>query len=307
MPSQRGLQTHTLRLVRVTVANEALPFPSRKLFRTLMSKNSSDSGCCALTGVHGKFVKCHILPQAFTRPEVKGEALYQSTKGKGERRRWSSWYDKMLVTREGEDILSNIDDAAIKMLRKHKLVWTSWTVFRPHFEKISPMLPDHGYRKVRLIDASTIIRFALSIAWRASASLLPDMVEAKLETEQEERLRKFVLGEPIFGTSPFPVSLTQISTVGIVHNQSPGVDEKQIFEVDSSKNQSVKIMRIYLDGLVMHVHLSQMPEEGVIGNPIFLGSADDTLITSVTYEASHQYENLLHVMRECHPSLIERG
>lgn len=272
-----------------------------------MSDIKSNFGYCALTDTHGKFVKCHILPQAFTRPEIKGAALYQPTRGMGGRRRWSSWYDKGLVTREGEDLLSAIDDAAIKMLRKHQLVWSSWTVFRPHFEKLALTLPDHGYRKVKIADASSIIRFALSIAWRASASSLPEMAEVKLETEQEARLKDFILGEPIVGTSPFPVSLTQISTVGTKHNQTPTIDEKQIFAFDESGDQFIKIMRIYLDGLVLHVHLSQIPHEHIAGNPVFLGSLDHALITSVTYEASYQYENLLHLMRECHPSLIERG
>ena len=89
------------------------------------------------------------------------------------------------------------------MLRKHQLVWSSWTVFRPHFEKMALTLPDHGYRKVEIPDANTIIRFALSVAWRASASSLPDMVEAKLQMEQEERLKDFVLGEPIVGLRRF--------------------------------------------------------------------------------------------------------
>lgn len=272
-----------------------------------MSNNKPNFGYCALTGSHGKFVKCHILPQAFTRPEIKGEALYQATRGMGERRRWSSWYDKGLVTREGEDLLSDIDDTAIKMLRKHQLVWSSWTVFRPHFDKLAPTLPDHGYRKVKIADASSIIRFALSVAWRASASSLPDMAEAKLEMKQEAMLKDFVLGEPIASTSPFPVSLTQISTVGTIHNLSPTIDEKQIFAFDASGDQFIKIMRIYLDGLVLHVHLSEIPHEHIAGNPIFLGSSDHALITSVTYEASYQYENLLHTLRECHPSLIERS
>lgn len=272
-----------------------------------MSKNESNLGYCALTGSHGKFVKCHILPQAFTRPSVKGEALYQSSRGRGEQRRWSSWYDKKLVTREGEDFLSEIDDVAIKLLRRHQLVWSSWTVFRPQFERMSLALPDHGYRKVKIADVSPLIRFAHSVAWRASASSLPDMAAAKLEVEEEKKLKDFVLGEPIVGASPFPVSLTQLSTVGMTHNQSPGIDEKQVFDIEGSDDQFAKIMRIYLDGLILHVHLSQTPQEHVAGNSLFLGGSDHTLITSVTYEASFQYENMLHLMRECHPSLIEGG
>ncbi|ULB12326.1 hypothetical protein ORIO_21280 (plasmid) [Cereibacter azotoformans] len=177
--------------------------------------------------------------------------------------------------------------------------------FRPHFEKFSLTSPHHGLRNVKIADASTIIRFALSVAWRASASSLPDMAEATLEKNLEERLKNFVLGEPIIGASPFPVSLTQLSTMGMIHNHSPGVDHKKIFGFDGSDDIIVKIMRIYVDGLVLHVHLSQIPQEHVSDNPLYLGSSDHALIPSVTYEASYQYENMLHLMRECHPALIE--
>ena len=116
-----------------------------------------------------------------------------------------------------------------------------------------------------------------------------------------------MLGEPIVDASPFPISLTQLSTVGMRHNQSPWIDEKQIFGLEDSDDQIVKMMRIYLDGLILHVHLSQIPEQHVTDNPIFLGSADHALMTSVTHEASFQYENMLHLLHECYPSLIEKG
>lgn len=155
-----------------------------------MSKNKITHGTCALTGTHGKFVKCHIIPQAFTRPTKKGEALYQSTRGKGETRRWTSWYDPQLVTREGEDILSDIDNAAIKILRKHQLVWSGWMAFRPHFLSFLPSMPSHGLRLLEIEGADCLIRFALSLAWRASASQLPDLSGVKLPGSSEEEMKK---------------------------------------------------------------------------------------------------------------------
>lgn len=255
-------------------------------------------GRCALTQKNGKFVKCHILPQSFTKPSVSGAPLYQSSQGDGEKRRWSSWYDKNLVTREGEDILSEIDDKAIKQLRKHQLVWSSWTVFRPHFEKFSPMLPNHGLRRVKIDDSNSLIRFALSVAWRASASSMPDMRYATLDPEMENSLKDYVLGREIKGASSFPVSLIQISTRGEIHNHSPYVSDKQIFDLENSNRDPLKIMRIYVDGLVLHVHLSPLPEDHIQGNPLYLGASDHALVTAVTYEASFQYENMLHLMRE---------
>lgn len=260
---------------------------------------------CALTNERANFVKCHILPQAFTRPAAKGAALYQSTKGVGGRRRWTSWYDPALVTRTGEDLLSSIDDAAIKSLREHLLVWSSWVVFRPHFESFGPLMPNHGFREINGINAERLIAFALSVAWRASASSLPDLNDVKLDQETELALREYVLGKPIEGTSQFPVSLTQLSTLGQIHNQSPYLDEKEMFASQDDETTLCKIMRIYADGLIFHVHLDPLSKEHVDGNSLFLGASEKLLVPSVSYETSFQYENMLHVMRECHPTLVE--
>lgn len=264
-----------------------------------MAKKKLNLGNCALTGSYGKLVKSHILPQAFTRPAIAGAPLYQSTRGNGELRRWSSWYDNKLVTREGEDLLSEIDNIGIRVLRKHHLVWSSWIVFQPHFESFAPMLPDNGFRKIENLNMEALILFALSTAWRASASSLHDMRYATLEKHQEEELKEFVLGRAIEGTSPFPVSLTQISTIGEPHNHSPTIDTKFVPSIDGSEEHPMVIMRIYIDGLIFHVHFSEIPSKHLNDNPLYLGASDHALVTSVTYEASYQYENMLHVMREC--------
>lgn len=263
-------------------------------------KAKSQEGQCALTGKSGKFVKSHIFPQAFTRPSESGVPLYQSTRGRGELRRWSSWYDSSLVTRDGEDILSEIDDKAIKLLRRHQLVWSGWTIFRPYFEQIGPLFPDHGIRKIKVLEPQALIRFALSVAWRASASSLPDMQEATLEPELQERLRCLTAGEVFDGPSPFPVSLTQISDVGIIHNQSPYVDFKRRFG-HKDGDEMMKIVRIYLDGLIIHVHFSGLDHEEVADNPLFIGASDSLIVSSVSYKSSFQYENMLNLMHECYP------
>lgn len=253
---------------------------------------------CALTGKAGKFVKCHIIPQAFTKPSVKGKPLLQTTKGSGELRRWTSWYDKHLVTSHGEDILSEIDDKAIKLLRKHQLVWSSWVVFRPQVEPLSLSMPSHGYRKIALSDSESLIRFALSVAWRASASSLPDMKEATLEFDVQNQMKDYVLGEKIEDVSRFPVSLIQLSTRGEIHNQSPYIDFKPLIYQNNTDHKSIKILRLYMDGLIFHIHLSQLPREHTQNNPIFIGASDHTFVTTITYEASFQYENFLHSVRE---------
>lgn len=255
-------------------------------------------GRCALTGQHGKFVKCHIIPQSLTKPSEDGAPLFQSTKGKGALRRWTSWYDPSLVTREGEEILSLIDDRAIKELRKNHLIWSSWTAFSPQFAPLGATLPSHGLRKVNIEDSDALIRFAHSIAWRASASQLSEMDEATLNIEIQDRLKDYILGEKIEGASSFPVSVVQISTIGEIHNQTPYLNEKHFPDVGDGYRSPQKILRIYVDGLIFHIHLSPIPLSDTSKNPIFIGASDHLLVMGVSYKASFQHENLTQVKRE---------
>ncbi len=179
-------------------------------------------GTCLLTGKTDKLVKCHILPQAFTRPAINGEPLLQSTKGEGHRRRWTSWYDASLVARAGEDILSAIDDVAIKELRRAKLVWSGWGIVPPVFEPIGPYLPDHGLRTVKKINQEAIWRFFWSIAWRASVSQIADMKYFQLPEEVEVMARDAILKQRT-SCLELPVSLIQLSTKGEAHNHSPSL------------------------------------------------------------------------------------
>lgn len=82
---------------------------------------------CKLTKKTGKFVKSHIIPKALTKPEISGAPFVEfGMNYKQSKRCYSSWYDNNLVTREGENILSDYDDWAIRELRKNKLIWSSW-------------------------------------------------------------------------------------------------------------------------------------------------------------------------------------
>jgi hypothetical protein len=89
-------------------------------------KKGQKFGTCKLTGLKGKYVKSHIVPQAFTIGLRKGHPLYQKGAQGKYFRKWSSWYDSELVTKEGEVILAKYDDWAAKILADKKLVWTSW-------------------------------------------------------------------------------------------------------------------------------------------------------------------------------------
>lgn len=263
---------------------------------------SKKSGVCALTLKEGKYVDAHILPKALTKPAYQGGELRQNVPGNGYKKRFSSWYDRTLVIREGEDILQKIDDQGIKALRADMLVWSSWKVFKPHFENLALGLPNHTLRRIKLSDPAAIHRFFLSIAWRACASKLPDMSEAYADEAHVSAMREALIDSAELAANFFPITLTQLTTIGETHNHTPVRQSKPIdlsSERDTSDN-CFEIIRIYVDGLIAHVHLD-VDLAFASHNPLFVGSEDEILITGVTYEASAQYENLLFCAFETAP------
>lgn len=226
----------------------------------------------------------------------------QSTRGKGYKRRWSSWYDPGLVTGDGEALLSEIDDRAIILLRKFQLLWSSWTFVRPHFEVMGPSIPTHSFRQVPITpsDAKAIHRFFASIAWRASASNLADLDDVKLTSEVEESLRQMIISPSEDDWLCCPVSLTQLTTKGEQHNQSPYLTSKVNPAVGDEKAVEIPFMRIYLDGLIAHVHCEGLIDRTVVGNGLFLGAEERLALIGIEYEASFQYTNMLLVAMEAY-------
>lgn len=259
-------------------------------------KKEKEMEICKLTGTEGKFVKSHILPQALTRPRVNGAPLAQSTRGKGYKRRWSSWYDKTIVTRAGEDILSDIDSKAIIELRKSRLVWSGWTLFPPHFEEIGYNGPQ--IRTIEGHNATELYKFVLSILWRCGTSSLPELKEVELSSNLEECLRQVILSDQDPDYFSLPVTITQLSTQGEIHNQIPFFDIKHPPKGLENEVNSTEIFRIYIDGVIFHIHMDPNYLKEKHGNPLILGAADRLTVSAIRYENSFQYENLLVVAYE---------
>ena len=126
---------------------------------------------CKLTGTRGTFVRSHLLPRALTRPSRPGAPFIESGEGHRPTQRWDSWYDKELVTREGEDILEVADTRGIAEFRRLGLVWSG------RAPTVAGPVPDYfdgdsgvGTRILRNIDVHAIRMFILSLLWRCAAS-----------------------------------------------------------------------------------------------------------------------------------------
>lgn len=252
-------------------------------------------GVCRLTGTHGKFAKSHLIPRALTKPTEPGAPLLQAGGKQPITIRRDSWYDRGIVTLEGESILGRIDGAAITELRRLKLIWSGWdgarTLPDPDHRPVVP--PAHGARLLRGVNAPVLRTFFLSLLWRAAVTSRFEFAEVMLPEADVARIGELVLSGEWGPVDFYPATLVQLSTVGVIHNFPPIVETKHIPSLQGSVAWDVDFVRFYLDGLIfhMHKHASDNGETERLGK-VMLGGAEDLLVMTVTYEQSWQGENL---------------
>lgn len=254
-------------------------------------------GYCKLTGKPGRFVKSHIIPQALTKISERGRPFFQYGEGMRPAQRCTSWYDQGLVIREGEDILSEIDTRAIEALRKHRLVWSGWGEATTLGDLHEVIQDPFGVRQVHL-DTKMLRLFFLSLLWRAAASQLSEFKEIELPAADAEVIRKALVD----GLEPpmnfYPVQLTQISTLGPVHNHAPRRDVKYLPCADGAE-RPIEMYRFYFDGLIAHIMLPPFDSVEVGGlGALVLGGEPSVVLATVTFERSAQRRDMTAILRE---------
>lgn len=214
-------------------------------------------GVCKLTGNVGPFVKSHLIPRALTPPRSDGEGFPQLGMGQRPSRRFDSWYDLALVTQAGEDILTEYDTFAIVELRRLKLIWQSWGPMLALSTTDWNAIPGspNGMRRVIFNDAPKMRLFFLSLLWRAVESSRVEFAAVKLRPSDARRLRAAIRdGNTDLPDGFFPVTLTQMSTMGLAHNFGPVADIKQPVTIEGYTSKAQPIYRFYFDGLAIHIH-----------------------------------------------------
>lgn len=255
---------------------------------------------CRLTGEKGKPVKSHLIPRALAPPKPNGLVTEQFGNGERPVRRRDSWYDRNLVTAKGEKILESLDDFAIKELRETRLVWQSWdSNVLPNTQQNEAIAgTPYSVRSISFSDGERMRIFFLSLLWRATETDLREFNEISIRNSQRRKLRQILLDHAEPPDDFFPVTLTQLSTIGPSHNQSPIADYKRIPRLGSRSYKEMKIFRFYFDGLVVHFHREPGPQDMAgLGNQIVARNAETTVIT-VPFEASWQKENLDNLIEE---------
>lgn len=263
-------------------------------------------GVCKLTGKVGPFVDAHILPKALTYPAERGLPFAQAGSNYPPIKRWSSWYDPQIVTRDGEDILAAYDDWGIAELRKHRLIWRSWgpmqaLVTGDHY-RIGASA--YGLRSIVGVDGLRLRLFLLSLLWRAGVSRMGEFHEVDISEANLERLRKMLVDQDPYPLDFYSVTLTQLSTTGPIHNLAPLAQDMPLSILEPDR--TVPIFRFYLDGLVAHFYRDIKAEDLAIIADRQVGLGATLRVTTVSFEVSWQRENLNELMREAFTRWPER-
>jgi hypothetical protein len=256
-------------------------------------------GICKLTSKRGTFVDSHLLPKALTRPEQPGKPFIEAGSGRRPMRRFSSWYDNRLVTKEGEKILSDLDNWAIGELRKHRLVWSGWGIDSEL--DVPDRVADTGFgvRIVRGLDGHQMRLFMLSLLWRAAATQRSEFSQVQIPLPQIDQLRDMILSQKTEPFAFFPATLTQLSTRGPAHNHAPTAKYKD----GSAANKGLEIdyYRFYFDGLIIHMHKHMtLDAPGTKGRKMYVGGDDELIVCTMESDKSAQYAWMDAIAKEAH-------
>lgn len=252
------------------------------------------SGKCALTLKEGAFVKSHIIPQALTKTTIEGAGFVQVGNDGKAKTRWSSWYDSKLCTAEGEKILSDLDDWAIKFLRSKRMVWSGWGPVQSLDDQV--LARPYGVRSVEVAEPDRLRLFMISLLWRAAATGLPEFTDISVAKKDLESMRVALINNTPPPIGFYPASLSQLRTIGFKHNQSPTSGIKPVLDLEKEEWKDVPIFRFYFDGLIIHFHRTPMDTDAQALGPLVVGNEKSLTISTVDYEASMQRENLLNFL-----------
>ena len=249
-------------------------------------------GTCKLTLKPGKFVKSHLIPLAFSAPS-EGCYFIDGAPGGRPTRRPTSWYDRELVTRSGEDILADLDSFAATELRKARLVWSGWgkeaelkddIIPYPNSELFVRVVPDLDVLKLRV--------FFLSLLWRAAASDMPQNSDVSLQERDLEKLRLMVLNKSPYPLSFLPIHLTQLVTRGARHNLGPMKMTAPLGAGTGNGPLVLNSYRFYFDGLIANIHTNVSEKFHSEASVIYVGGDTSLIANCVSFEDSFQASNM---------------
>lgn len=258
------------------------------------------TGVCALLGVEGPFAKSHLIPQALTGTNVPGERFIEAGRGARPIRRFTSWYDHQLVTRAGEQILSEIDTHGIAELRKHKLVWSGWNkdkqLITHDYAVHSDAETGLGVRLIENIDSQKLRLFFLSLLWRSLSTKIKEFSHLENIGVNLQALREILVSKAPTPANYHPILLNQIDSRGFTHNHTPTIQEIEFPFEDGVRKASY--YRFYMQGVVAHIYPETCDDLYSTAPMTFIGGAEKLWVFTRRFEKSKQYVDACEMMED---------
>ena len=257
----------------------------------------STHGICSLVQEHGKYVKSHLIPRSLTLISSNGNKRIETSLDPNHRikRRFDSWYDLELCIRKGEDILSDIDNLGIQILRNHQLIWSGWQGSTINSDDLILANDGIGLRVIKFQkkDANDLQLFFLSLLWRAGATKIPEFDTVKLDQSIIEDLRQRLLNKDCEIFDDYPVMLFPIITKGYEHNRTPITERYTQDGIESLKNRLY--VRFYFDGLVAYIFLPQnnLTTDTQNNTQALFVNDSSTLVFCRSFDGSRTLDNLM--------------
>lgn len=226
--------------------------------------NNEAFGKCKLTGAHGKFVKSHLIPEALNRRATNQPMLEVSDGDSRGIKRLTGWYDKSLVTAEGEAILGQLDNVAGRVFIGKDLLYRDR---RTQNFKLKSDLSDGPSATVIKLgnDKALLHRFCISLLWRALETEMEYIKIRAGDRRDVEFARRFVVGELSPKWWDFP------SYFGVFDD----IDEIPKHGPQFIIQKGVRFLRFFLDGLVCYVSCKRRPLKTLSMGKMHVGKYDE--------------------------------
>jgi hypothetical protein len=163
------------------------------------------------------------------------------------KKRMNGWYDSRLVTRNGEDILADLDNYAINSFRKKGLLFSERRDNGATIEGFVPFPSEalSGVFEIDGVDSYRLKLFGISLLWRAAETHLPEFSHIKLGITEREEIKAILLGRYM------PKHFEYTVVIGAFDNSYDWTDRNP----DNIRLLGTKFVRWCTNGVIIYVAL----------------------------------------------------
>lgn len=201
---------------------------------------------CKLCCAEKPTVKSHIIPEAFFREMRKGDTLLlvSGTAGEFPKRAPIGVYDERMLCGDCEKRFGDIDSFGAETLLSG---------FNKLFSPLYEMRGLAAYQSSS-IDGTRLLRFLLSVLWRASASTQPFFRRVQLGPFEEK-----AIAAALDESAPIPVDFDAVLARW---TDSATVVGPWIMDPFPERYDGIRVYRFYFGELIAYIKVDQHPFRG---------------------------------------------